>query len=130
MSTTRTPRFLKFVASILAVLIAGYLSIIAFALWDFRGRRVTLHTDGVAPLTESKAIELSQEALRRVGEDTNLFEPATYNHEHTQFYARNTLTPYNGYVLWHALGEPPGYAFSVQLEQVGSEVRCGFRRCK
>ena len=130
MSTTRTARLLKFVGGILAVLIVGYLAIIASALWDFRERRVTLHTDGVAPLTESKAIELSREALRRVGEDTNLFEPATYDHEHTQFYARKTLTPYSGYVLWHALGEPPGYAFSVHLEQVGSEIRCGVGRCK
>ncbi len=130
MSTTRKAHLLKFVAGILAVIIVGYLAIIAYALWEFRERRVTLHADGVAPLTESKAIELSREALRRVGEDTNLFEPATYDHEHTQFYARNTLTPFSGYVLWRALGERPGYAFSVQLEQVGGEVRCGVGRCK
>ena len=130
MSTTRTARILKFVAGILAVFIVGYLGVIALALWDFRERRVTLHTDGVAPLTESQAIELSREALKRVGEDASLFEPATYDHDHAHFYARNTLTPYNGYVLWHALGAQPRYDFSVQLEQVGSDVRCGVGRCK
>ena len=128
MSTTRTARILKFVAGIIAVLIVGYLGVIALAFLDFRERRVTLHTDGIAPLTEPQAIELSREALRRVGEDASLFEPATYDGTH--FYARNTLTPYNGYVLWHALGAQPRYDFSVQLEQVGSDVRCGVGRCK
>ena len=130
MSKSRTARILKFAAGILAVLVVGYLAIVALALWDFRQRRVTLHSDGASPLTESQAIELSREALKRVGEDARLFEPATYDHDNTKFYARNTLTPYNGYVLWHSLGDPSRYAFSVRLEQVGSEVRCGVGRCK
>jgi hypothetical protein len=130
MKTPRTARILKFMAGLLAVLVVGYLVIVALALWGFRDRRVTLPTGSVAPLTESQAIELSREALERVGEDASLFEPASYDHDKTMFYARNTLTPYNGYVLWHLRGERALYQFSVQLEQVGSEVRCGVGRCK
>jgi len=130
MSTTKTARFLNFGAGILAVLVVGYFGIAALALRDFRQRRVTLHTEGASPLTESQAIELSRDALKRVGEDARLFEPATYDHDKTKFYARNPFTPYSGSVLWHSLGDTSRYAFSVELEQAGSEVRCGVGRCK
>jgi len=34
------------------------------------------------------------------------------------------------YVHWHSLKDPNQYAYSVQLEQVGTEVRCLVGRCK
>jgi hypothetical protein len=128
MSTTRTARILKFIAGILALLVVGWLAVVAEAFWHFRERRVAFHFSSAEPLTEPEAIELSREALRRVGEDATLFDPATY--DGTLIYARNTLTPYSGYVLWHQRGENALYEFSVQLEQVGNEVHCGVGRCK
>ena len=75
MNKYRTALILKFAAGILSVFVVGCIAIVALALWDHRERRVTLNTDGASPLNESQAIELSREALKRVGEDASLFEP-------------------------------------------------------
>lgn len=130
MNKSKTARILKFAAGLVTLLVVSYLAIVALALRDFRQRRVTLQAEGTSPLTESQAIELSREALKRVGENAKLLEPVSYEHDNTKFYARNTITLYSGYVLWHSLGAPTRCTFSVQLEQVGSEVHCGVRRCK
>ncbi len=130
MNKSKTARIVKFAAGLVTLLVFGYLSIVVLALWDFRQRRVTLQAEGTSPLTESQAIELSREALKRVGEDAKLLQPASYGHDNTKFYAHNSLTPFSGYVLWHSLGGPTRCTFSVQLEQVGSEVRCEVGRCK
>jgi hypothetical protein len=128
MNTTRKARILKFVAIVAALVVLTWLVGVAMAPWDFHDRHVTLHISSAEPPTEQQAIELSREVLHRVGEDPTLFEPATYDGTH--IYARNTLTPSNGYVLWHLRGERELYQFSVHVEQVGSEVRCGVGRCK
>jgi hypothetical protein len=119
-------RFLKPLLVLIAVAALGYASLIVYALWDFRERQVTIHTKTEQPLTEEQAVALSRDALLRVGEDITKFSPHTYDGTH--LYVRNTLTPYNGYVLWSSTGSHPG--FSVQLEQVGTQVHCGVSRCK
>ena len=103
-----------------------YLFRLAGYLWVFRQRQVTLQIQTEQPLTEEQAVELSREALRRVGENSTQFIPRTYDGTH--LYARNTLTPYNGYVLWASKGLHPG--FSVGLQQTGRQVRCGVSRCE
>ena|SRR6266567_2401017 len=119
-------RFLKPSLVLIGVAALGYASLIGYALWDFRERRVTMQTQTEQPLTEEQAVALSRDALRRVGEDITKFSPHTFDGTH--LYARNTLTPYNGYVLWSSTGSHPG--FSVHLEQVGTQVHCGVSRCK
>lgn len=130
MNKSKTACILKFATGLVTLLVVAYLAIVALALWDFRQRRVELQAEGTSPLTESQAIELSREALKRVGEDAKMLEPVSYDHDNTKLYARNSLTPYSGYVLWHSLGAPTRCTFSVHLEQVGSEVRCEVGRCK
>lgn len=121
---------MKRLLTVLLVLVGaaavGYVSILGYALWDFRERNVVLPARTGQPLTEDQAVELTREALRRVGEDTAQFRPRPY--DGTRLYARNTLTPYSGYVLWASTGSHPG--FCVHLEQASGEIRCGVSRCK
>jgi hypothetical protein len=119
-------RLLKVLLVLVGVAALAYGAIIGYALWDFRERQVTLPAQTQQPLTEEQAVTLSREALHRVGEDSRMFRPRTYDGTH--LYARNTVNPYSGYVLWASTGNHPG--FSVQLDQTGGEVRCGVSRCK
>jgi hypothetical protein len=119
-------KLLKVLLVLVCVAALGYVSILGYALWDFLERQVVLPARTAQPLTEEQAVELTREALHRVGEDTAQFRPRPYDGTH--LYARNTLTPYSGYVLWASTGSHPG--FSVHLEQAGGEVRCGVSRCE
>jgi hypothetical protein len=87
---------------------------------------VTLQAQTQQPLTEEQAVALSREALQRVGEDITKFIPRAY--DGTNFYARNTISPDSGYVMWASTGSLP--SFLVQLNQTGVVVRCGVSKCK
>jgi hypothetical protein len=115
---------LKLLLIVVGVAALTCASIIGYALWDFRERRVTLSAQTQQPLTEEQAVALSREALRRVGEDVPKFSARPYDGIH--LYARNTITSYSGYVLL----ESADSRFSVHLDQIAGEVRCGVSRCK
>ena len=119
-------RLLKILLLIVGLAAFGYASIIVYAIWDFRERQVTLRVQTQQPLTEEQAVALSREALHLLGEDVTKFTPRAYNG--TNFYARNTISPSSGYVMWASTGSPP--SFSVQLDQTSGVVRCGVSRCK
>ena len=119
-------KILKVVLLLVGLCALFYPFRLACYLWIFRSREVVLQTQTEQLLTEEQAVELSREALRRVGEDTTQFRPRTY--DGTNLYARNKLPPYNGYVLWKSSGTHPG--FSVALQQTGRQVRCGVSRCE
>jgi len=82
-------RILKAVLLLAGLCALVYALLLACYLWEFRERQVSLQTQTELPLTEEQAVELSREALRRVGEDTTQFSPRTY--DGTNLCARNTL---------------------------------------
>ena len=112
---------------VFTIVVAVVVAAIAHASWAFRERVVLLHVESPAPLTDQQAVALSREALARVGEDAAQFTPEPFKGE--GFYARNAKNPYSGYVLWISPDKSrPG--FGVNLEQSGTNVRCGVGREK
>ncbi len=95
MSTTRTTRILKFVASILGVLLLGYIACIAKLLWDFRTHTYTIHGVPAALTDDATAMRLSESALRLHGADPAAFTPGTYWGGVTV--VRNELDPNRAY---------------------------------
>lgn len=114
---------LAFAAAVLLVSFA-----VVEAAWTFRARLVVLYMTVPTPITEEEAVEASRRALHQVGEDETLFTPRAWDGRN--LFARNTLTPTEGYVLWEPVvtGTHPGFA--VNVEQSGSTVRCEVCRCK
>jgi len=98
------------------------------AAWTYRARLVILQTLNTSPMSDVEAVELTRQALHEVGEDVTLFRPRAYNGR--DLFARNTLTPSDGYVIWDPVtpGSHPGFA--VNVEQSGSTVRCEVCQCK
>lgn len=127
MSTTRTARILKFVASILGVLLLGYIACIAKLLWDFRTHTYTIHGVPAALTDDATAMRLSESALRLHGADPAAFKPGTYWGGVTV--GRNELDPNRVSTCWiHRNPERAG--LSVALEQHGSDVVCYVTRTK
>src|SRR5258708_5180291 len=104
------------------VALAG-LALIAVIVWQSRGHEVTLITTSDQPLSESQAVELSREALRRAGHEIGSLAPQRFQKDNTNYYARNTVTPFSGYVLW-ASTSAVNEAFAVHMEQRGTQVLC------
>jgi hypothetical protein len=112
-------------AKILIVSFVGVacVALAVFLLRQSRGQEVTLTTASDQPLSESQAIELSREALERTGHETSKLAPQRFQRDNTNYYARNTISPYNGYVLW-ASADTTNNAFAVHMEQRGNQLFC------
>jgi hypothetical protein len=99
-----------------------------------RGPEIALTTPTAEPLTDNQAVELSREALRRSGHVAEKFAPQRFQSDNTNYYARNTITPYSGHVCWSSLSwgstNPGNEAFIVNLEQHGTQVLCNVCRPK
>lgn len=91
------------------------------------------HTYSVAlpegeELSEAVAVRVTRAALQSAGVDSSQMEPAPFGDTESVF-ARNTLNPNNGYVLWRRYGEK-GYSYSVSVERVGGELLCNVSKTK
>jgi hypothetical protein len=79
-------------------------------------------------LTEGVALRISIEALEDAGVDVAQLTPFPYG-KSTSVFARNTLNPNEGYVLWRPVGDE-GHAYSVSIEVMGKRVVCQVSRAK
>jgi hypothetical protein len=77
--------------SLLVILLA-----LVGAAWTYRPRLVILQTLNTAPMSDVETVDLTRQALHEVGEDVTLFRPRTNNGQ--DLFARNTMTPSDGYV--------------------------------
>jgi hypothetical protein len=102
--------------------------------WVLHEPEIVLARTGSEPLTDSEAVELSREALRRSGHEAGRLMPQRFQNDNTNHYARNTISPYNGYVLWSSEPWTPtnsnNEGFIVSLEQHGTQVLCRVSRPK
>ena len=80
------------------------------------------HTTG--PFSEADALRLSSRALDDAGLATPAMAPLPYRYESNfreqdknRFFARNTITPDNGYVMWSV-------RYTVHLKRGDDEVQC------
>ena len=123
-------------SKVLTVSLAGLACIIFLILvgWVLHEPEIALTRAGSEPLTDSEAVELSREALRRSGHETGRLAPQKFQNDNTNYYARNTITPYSGYVLWSSMPwtstNPNNDGFVVNLEQHGTQVVCRVSRPK
>ena len=86
---------------------------------------VTVEADAV--LTEQLALDVSRQALDRVGLGHQNFEARPFTNDASareRYFARNSLNRDNGYVLWHRIGSRPTDGVSVHLERRGASVTC------
>ncbi len=119
-------RLSQIILVILGLAAVGFAGLFAYSHWEYRKREVTLPAPTQQPLSEKQAIAVSREALHKLGEEVTRFTPLTY--DGGNLYARNTLNPLSGYVLWASSDSHPG--FVVHLEQTGEVIHCGVSRCK
>jgi hypothetical protein len=82
-------------------------------------------------LNEDVAVDLTRKTLTAEGFDVTSLEPRPFGYDHPLLFARNSLNPNNGYVLWgdrrHAF---PHWDYSVRIEKNGSDVLCRVSRPK
>jgi hypothetical protein len=97
--------------------------LLIFVAWVLHEPEIALGRSSSEPLTDSEAVELSREALRRSGHEAGSLAPERFQRDNTNYYARNTITPYSGYVLWASTGAS-SEAFAVHMEQRGTQVFC------
>lgn len=71
-------------------------------------------------LTEEAAVRLSQQALTAAGIDATRMRPVPYRTGNPDLFARNTLDPDSGYVIWKSADDGSGY--SVTLRRSEAEV--------
>ncbi len=127
MSTIRTARILKIAAGVLVVLVLGYVTVIAWALWDFRKHTYTIHNVPNALIDDATALRLSASALRLHGADPTAYTPGTYWDGVT--IGRNEFKPNRVTTYWiHRSPDTPGVV--VTLEQHGLDVVCYVGRSK
>jgi hypothetical protein len=110
-------------ALIVSLAVLGCALLVALLVRQSHRHEITLATANDRPLTESQAVELSREALRRDGHEVGSLAPQRFQQDNTNYYARNTITPYSGYILW-ASTAASNEAFAVHMEQRGTQVLC------
>jgi len=95
------------------------------------------HRSSIAPtdrLTESVALSRTREAIRHAGYDPSSVEPVCYGQpceSSEPYFARNTLDPNRGYVLWRFKADTrTKYQLSVTIERQGDQLTCSVGRVK
>jgi hypothetical protein len=77
--------------------------------------------------TEELALQISQKALYMNGKKMEYFVPVTYWENGEQYFARNKLSPQEGYVLWNDNTTSARFDYIVRMERSGSHV---YLQCK
>jgi hypothetical protein len=76
----------------------------------------------------------ARDAIGRAGYDPSAVEPVCYRQEcdtSEAYFARNTLDPNRGYVLWRFKGDTrTAYQLSVTVERQGNQLSCTVARVK
>lgn len=126
-NTTRTARILTFAASVLGILLLGYIAVILWALWEYRNHTYTIHAVPNALADDATAMRLSASALRLHGADPVAFSAGTYWGGVTV--GHNELNPNRVTTYWKHRS-PGKHGLSVDLEQHGPDVVCYVGRSK
>ena len=85
-------------------------------------------------LTEQVAVSITRQAIGDAGYDASAAEPACYRQPcgaSEPYFARNTLDPNRGYVLWRFKSNSrTAYQLSVTIERRGDRLLCSVGRVK
>ena len=111
-----------------AILLVAALALFIVVWWN-EGRRTYRSTVSAGDsLTEATVLDRAREAIRQAGYDPSAVEPVCFRQPCTTpegYFARNTITPDNGYVLWRFKGNTRTlYQLSVRVERHRDELRC------
>ena len=95
--------------------------------YDISGKSYSFPVDSKFKLTEENAIEMSKRALIEAGLEIEQLVPIPWGPPNSEanekLFARNTIDPNNGYVLWaFRNNEVPRRGYSVQLELKGDAI--------
>lgn len=92
-------------------------------LWDFRSIHVSVSRTNRGEVHEQEAIETTRKALVMsdlLGERV----PVPFQHDSSEFFARNLYEPGEGYVLWGRAGSDRLWDYLVQCEWKDSSADC------
>jgi hypothetical protein len=81
-------------------------------------------------LTEDVAIDLTKRTLVAEGIEVSAMEPQRFWTNDPRLFARNTINPNQGYVLWGNPQHGPMWEYHVNIKKNGSDVRCRVYRPK
>lgn len=85
-------------------------------------------SDPKAPFTEAVALDAARRALENAGYDVAALEPVCYSRDCSdpeKYFARNTLQPNMGYILWRFKGVTKTlYQLDVRLIKEDGHISC------
>lgn len=91
----------------------------------------SVHEFPVGPdvqLTEEVAIEYTRKALVLDGKASPGMHPFKWTDREFDYFARNTLDPNRGQVLWEIDSDRRGWDFAVNIEKTDSKITCSIYR--
>jgi hypothetical protein len=88
------------------------------------------HFTDARPLNEGMAIDLTRQTLEAEGFDVSSMKPRPFYPSNPDVFARNSIDPNQGYVLWGDPHSSAAWEYLVSIEKNGSEVRCRVSRPK
>jgi hypothetical protein len=81
-------------------------------------------------LTEDVAVDLTRKTLETDGFDVVSMKPQRFWRDDPRVFAKNTINPNKGYVLWGDPHHAAGWEYLVQIEKYGPDVCCRVYRPK
>jgi hypothetical protein len=101
---------------------------VGVVVWWSEGRPYRSKVSAGGRLSEAIVLDRAREAIKRAGYDASAVEPVCFRQPCTTpegYFARNTINPDNGYVLWRFTGNTSTlYQLSVTIERSRDELRC------
>jgi len=129
----------RFLLSILMVGVLLWLltsaSILALLYYQFRVQKYVFDVQTSLPLTEEVVLLYTKKALIKGGKGSIEMRPVRFRHTypegHKEFYfARNTIDPNDGYVLWKVDNSGRRWNYTVTISMHENEVICEIHRPK
>jgi hypothetical protein len=110
-----------------AILLSGAI-VVCVVVWWNEGRTYRSKVSAGDRLTEAIVLDRAREAIKRAGHDPSAVEPVCFWQPCATpegYFARNTINPDNGYVLWRFKSNTRTlYQLSVTIERDRDELRC------
>jgi hypothetical protein len=110
------------------LLLAVLLAVLSLAIWALISQQSkTIKVSGYlnAKTDDLTAIELTKEALVKLGIDSSQYMVVRFHHHSNALVARNSLDTTRGYVLWrNKMEKRLEWSYMVRFKLVGSDWVC------
>ncbi len=121
------------IAGLLALLLGAAVAITLYIETHPRAHEFAVTRAGV--LTESEAITITHEAISRSGRNQNEFTALAWGTREWEgkperVFARNTIDPNDGYVIWKHSSGDPARTLRVSIEKHETAFKCKVHRAK